>query len=312
MPFSIKVLPLSTFETIQISDSTQNNSIEIVTKGGLLNAWRMQNEQSSINIIAGNDFSNGWRAFEKNGFRSGKMSPFACRLNEGKYSYEGKTYQIEKFYLGDHALHGILYDAQFTIKSTHISESAGTVILQYDYQSSDAGFPFNYSMEVEWKLEKHNKVSVQTTITNHTNHSIPMVDGWHPYFTLGSAVDSYTLKFACAGQLEYDAALLPTGRILSEHGFEQGKLLNGIELDNGYVQEEPANLCTLENDRYALFIQPIKGYSYLQIYTPPNRNSIAIENLSGAPDCFNNKIGLQLVEPYAQMEFATSYQCIVK
>jgi len=78
MPFSIKVLPLSTFETIQISDSTQNNSIEIVTKGGLLNAWRMQNEQSSINIIAGNDFSNGWSAFEKNGFRSGKMSPFAC------------------------------------------------------------------------------------------------------------------------------------------------------------------------------------------------------------------------------------------
>ncbi len=312
MPFTIKVQPLSTFELIQISDSSQNNSIDIVTRGALLNAWRMHDKQASINIIAGNDFSKGWGTFEANGFKSGKMSPFACRLNQGKYTYQGKLYQIEKFYLGDHAIHGILYDAPFTIKSTDISATAASVILKYDYNRTDVGFPFNYSMEVEWRLEKNNKVSVQTTVINNNNNPIPMMDGWHPYFTLGSEVDTYTLKFSCEGQLEYDKALLPTGNILAEQGFEQGKLLNGVVLDNGYVQKEKDNLCTIENDRYTLYIQPTKGYSYLQIYTPPDRKSIAIENLSGAPDCFNNKIGLQLVKPYEQMTFATTYQCIVK
>ena len=312
MPFTIKVQPLSTFELIQISDSSQNNSIDVVTRGALLNAWRMHDKEASINIIAGNDFSKGWGTFEANGFKSGKMSPFACRLNQGKYTYQEKVYQIEKFYLGDHAIHGILYDAPFTIKSSHVSATEGTVILKYDYMGTDAGFPFDYSIEVAWSLKKNNKVCVQTTVINHTNKPIPMMDGWHPYFTLGSDVDTYTLKFTCEGQLEYDEALLPTGKILPEQQFEQGKLLNGIDLDNGYVQNEGDNLCTIENDRYTLLVQPIKGYSYLQIYTPPDRKSIAIENLSGAPDCFNTKIGLQLVKPYEQMIFATTYQCLVK
>ncbi|MBP7939993.1 MAG: hypothetical protein KAZ20_02525, partial [Sediminibacterium sp.] len=55
-------------------------------------------------------------------------------------------------------------------------------------------------------------------------------------------------------------------------------------------------------------VTPIHNYPYLQLYTPVDRQSIAIENLSGAPNCFNNKMGLQLVEPQEQIYFETSYQ----
>jgi len=44
------------------------------------------------------------------------------------------------------------------------------------------------------------------------------------------------------------------------------------------------------------------------VYTPPHRKSIAIENLSAAPDVFNNKMGLQVLEPDEQATFATIYQ----
>jgi aldose 1-epimerase len=44
------------------------------------------------------------------------------------------------------------------------------------------------------------------------------------------------------------------------------------------------------------------------LYTPENRKSIAIENLSAAPDCFNNKMGLQQLEPQAKIYFETTYQ----
>jgi galactose mutarotase-like enzyme len=46
------------------------------------------------------------------------------------------------------------------------------------------------------------------------------------------------------------------------------------------------------NANFRLTIEPDKEYPILQIYIPPHRNSIAIENLSGAPDNFNNKMGL--------------------
>jgi aldose 1-epimerase len=53
---------------------------------------------------------------------------------------------------------------------------------------------------------------------------------------------------------------------------------------------------------------PDAGYPYLQIYTPPGRDSIAIENLSGAPDCFNNKMGLLLLQPGHSQIFTVRYK----
>ena len=70
--------------------------------------------------------------------------------------------------------------------------------------------------------------------------------------------------------------------------------------------------CTVENAKYKLQVTPITNYPYLQLYTPPDRKSIAIENLSGAPDCFNNKMGLQELQPQKKIIFETAYQFIKK
>jgi aldose 1-epimerase len=43
------------------------------------------------------------------------------------------------------------------------------------------------------------------------------------------------------------------------------------------------------------------------VYTPPDRKSIAIENLSGAPDNFNNGISLLMLPPGKPKGFSTSY-----
>ena len=45
----------------------------------------------------------------------------------------------------------------------------------------------------------------------------------------------------------------------------------------------------------------------MQFYTPDDRKKIAIENLSSAPDAFNNKMGLQILEPQETINFITSY-----
>ena len=56
-------------------------------------------------------------------------------------------------------------------------------------------------------------------------------------------------------------------------------------------------LCVLKSfKKIELEILPEKSYPYLQIYIPPHRNSIAIENLSGAPDGFNNEMGVTTLE----------------
>jgi aldose 1-epimerase len=69
-------------------------------------------------------------------------------------------------------------------------------------------------------------------------------------------------------------------------------------------------LCVLRNTdkKVQIEIYPDKSYSYLQIYTPDHRNSIAIENLSAPPDTFNNGIDLKVLTPGEMAEFKTVFK----
>ena len=138
------------------------------------------------------------------------------------------------------------------------------------------------------------------------------MDGWHPYFKLQENINECSLQFNCEGILEYDEALIPTGKILPDKTYNHKTPIGNTALDNGYLLDTNNPTCTLENEYYALIVRPDKNYSYLQLYTPPDRNSIAIENLSAAPDCFNNKMGLHLLQPQEVWTLTTQYQLITK
>jgi aldose 1-epimerase len=312
MSFEIQIAPLSHFELVRLIDTSSNTVIEIATKGALLNSWQVMGHSKSLEIVGGNDFSKGWVNFENNGFRGGKMSPFSCRLENGQYTIDNTTYTLEKFYHDKHALHGILYDAVFTIQSTDANAESAMINLSYHYKGTDKGFPFDYSLLIKWQLHKNNLVTVETIITNLSESTIPMMDGWHPYFQLDSSINDTSITLKANGKIEYDEDLLPTGKLKDENEFTISKKIEDLHLDNCYLVDASENTCLLENDQYQIIVQPIMNYPYLQLYTPSDRKSIAIENLSGIPNCFNNKIGLQLMKPHQNLLLKTSYQFIIK
>jgi aldose 1-epimerase len=312
MSFAIHIEPIADFKLVQIKNLLTQEQIEISTKGGLLNSWKLSPASGFFDIIDGNNFEEGWKNFESNGFKGGKMNPFSCRLKNGTYIHEGKQYTIDKFYLGDHALHGILYDANFEIIHTEANENDASVTLNYEYQKNDKGFPFHYTISLKWIFEKNNKVQVETTITNKDQHSFPMMDGWHPYFKLDENINDCTLQFINKGKLVYNTDLLPTGEVLPCHDFETPKSLDAIELDNGYVLDSEQPSATFENKNFKLVVTPDSNYSYLQLYIPNNRKSIAIENLTAAPDSFNNKMGLHIMQPQEIWSLKTQYQLFYK
>jgi aldose 1-epimerase len=312
MYFSIAIQPIADFNLIQIKNLLTQEQIEISTKGGLLNSWKLSPATDYFDIIDGNNFEAGWKNFESNGFKGGKMNPFSCRLNNGKYVHEDITYRIDKFYLGDHALHGLLYDANFEIMLTETTENSALVTLHYEYKKLDHGFPFNFSVSLKWVFEKDNKVRVETNITNMDHQSFPMMDGWHPYFKLGESINECTIQFINKGHLVYNDALLPTGEILPCLDFESPKSLANTELDNGYLLDTEQLSASLENNNFKLVVTPDTNYSYLQLYIPSSRKSIAIENLSGAPDCFNNKMGLHIMQPQEVWSLKTQYHLLYK
>ncbi|MBC7850377.1 MAG: aldose 1-epimerase [Chitinophagaceae bacterium] len=298
---------------IRLSDLTSGTHADILPSfGALLHSLVVVTSQGELNVI--NNYPNR-AGLEKDlslSYKSSKLSPFPCRIREGRYTWQGEEFEFGKKFKDGSAIHGLLFDKEFSILSLNSDENEAVLELQYIYRREDKGYPFDYSCEVTYRLSESNTLQISTRVANLSAMPIPIADGWHPYFTLGDSVDDYTLQFDSIEILEFDAQLVPTGKLIKEPGFIHGKNLAGIELDNCFLLSknvtQPA--CRLHNPKGKLSIlfYPDTSYPYLQIYTPRDRQSVAIENLSAAPDSFNNGMGLKVVSPGTSATFNVSYQ----
>jgi aldose 1-epimerase len=220
-----------------------------------------------------------------------------------------EKYKIEKFYLGENAMHGTVYDAMYEIAETQANEDFALVELLYQYKGEDKGYPFAYNIKLVWKLETKNKLSVTSTIQHSNSFAIPYCEGWHPYFKLDAPIDNCTLQFDATEMLDFDENLIPTGKLVNDDRFTNPTLLKNINLDNCFLlSNKKTRKAVLKGKQLILTITPDASYPYLQIFTPDHRENIAIENLSAAPDAFNNKMGLLMLEPNKEYHFTTSYE----
>jgi aldose 1-epimerase len=313
--FSTDIINKDGFQIVVLSDTDSATSAEIIPAcGGILHAFKMLHPQSGcINVIeqyaTKEDFEQHVAA---KGFKSCKLSPFACRIKNGTYQFAGNNYTIEKFFLGTNAIHGLIYDANFSVLLQSANEENATLVLQHEYRGTDKGYPFFFDCTITYQLKKNNELSITTEIINRDNKSIPVQDGWHPYFTLGKKVDELELQINSLERIIFDDKMIPTGKLLSYKEFTEPKKIGSHFFDDCFKLDfdSPQPLCILKdvNNKIQIEISPDKSYPYLQIYTPPNRQSIAIENLSAPPDAFNNGINLMILLPGDTANFATCYK----
>ncbi|MCU0323040.1 MAG: hypothetical protein MUE72_11525 [Chitinophagaceae bacterium] len=208
MAFTVEINQESSYPSIILKDNSTGCFAEVYALGALLNAFHIPTSNGFINIIDGFTSVNEAAVNMTNDFKSAKLSPFVCRMKEGKYSFNSNEYTIEKFYLEPHAIHGIIYDAAFEIVASTANDDYAEVILKYNYTASDKGYPFNYTTIICWKLKNNFELSVTTTAEHYNTFAIPFADGWHPYFTLGETVDTCTLQFDSNEQVEFNATLI--------------------------------------------------------------------------------------------------------
>ncbi len=281
--------------------------------GAMLQAFWLRENEAKINVIYSyNSKAEFDESQAEKGFPSAKMSPFVCRLREGKYKHAGKPYSIKKFFLGDHAIHGLLFDAAFSVTNKKEAADHITVEMEFKYEGTDPGYPFHYICSVEYKLTDENRLYITTSIQNNSPEIIPIADGWHPYFSFNKKIDELQLEVQTQTRIEFDEGMIPTGEEKEYDDFTSLKLIGNTRFDDcfrlNFETCQPMVVLRDKENKLQVKIFPEKSYPFLQIYTPENRQSIAIENLSAAPDCFNNGMGLVILEPGDSKSFVTSYQ----
>jgi aldose 1-epimerase len=312
--FSISNIHKNGFSITVLKDSNSGTSVEIIPScGGILHGFTLSHNGNFLNVI---DHYNNKKDFDENvtakGFKSCKLSPFACRIKNGVYSFDKKSYQVKKFMLGENAIHGLIYNANFSVVQQFAGEENATVVLQHEYKGADPGYPFHFDCIITYQLVKNNELLISTEIINRDKEPIPLQDGWHPYFTLGKKIDELELQLNSQQQIIFNDKMIPTGELIPYSQFAESKKLGDVSFDDCFKlnMDTTTPACILKDpgNDIQVEIRPGKSYPWLQLYTPPHRKSIAIENLSAPPDTFNNGIHLIILPPEEYIIFNTSYK----
>jgi aldose 1-epimerase len=328
MSFSISHLQENGLSLVSLKEEdTGTEAMILPGHGASLFAFRVRTENGSFNVIDNyKDLAELKREMGRS-FKGPKLSPFPCRIAGARYNFENKEHIFTRLFSDGTAIHGLLYDEEFRIREESADGSSASLTVEYIYDGAVAAYPHQYSCRVQYILKHGNTLEVGTTVTNQGSGTMPIADGWHPYFQLGGRVDEWFLRFSAASIVEFDKQLIPTGRLLKYDTFNKGRLIGDEQLDNCFVLESPGPgqssgaaagktmpACELFNPANGLRVSflPGPGYPYLQLYTPPGRQSIAVENLSSAPDSFNNKMGLLLLAPGDSQTFTVNYKVSVQ
>jgi len=280
--------------------------------GGNINELVLLNNSLLHPIIAGDTSIESLSGNPVNFYRGAKLSPFPNRIEVGKYTFQDRVYTLDRNN-GAHSLHGLLWNLPFIITHEESTTDFAEVELIYDYISNYSGYPFSYSISILFRLEP-SQLSCFTTIQNTGGKTMPIGDGWHPYFSMNKKIDSLTLKLPDCKQLEMDA-YIPTGNYVSSDFFQPEISLKDLMLDHcfelsatdGIVETE---IIDRDNAQKIVVWQECSdiGYAFIQIYTPPDRMSIAIEPMTCAPNSFNNKKGLIELEPNEHIHLSFGIQ----
>lgn len=228
----------------------------------------------------------------KDTYASSILFPFANRIKDGSYSFNGKNYQFEINQKEENnALHGLVYNKTFNVINKETNNDSATILLEYIEKNKAIGFPFTYSIQLKYVIKK-DTLSLAVSIKNTDSEAFPYTIGWHPYF-LSDNLQKSNLSFDSNQKLIIGERNIATG--IEEIKVQENLEIKDKKLDDCWALN--SNKIKFNTPKYQLIIDSSAKNNFLQLYTPPKLNTIAIEPTTGVSDSFNNKIGLEILNP---------------
>ena len=252
-------------------------------------------------------------------YKNTLLFPFPNRLKNGQYTQNGKTYQ---FPINEEstqsALHGFGNTVAFDVTKTIIMEDFVEVYARYEDQGERPYYPFSFCLEVKMRLSDRDGFRMDLSFQNTGTQSLPVGLGWHPYFTFGESVGQLKLKLPPCRKVEIDEQMIPTGATISFNSFSQLQQIKTTNFDNCFELEpsdSPIAEAIIESSKGRLRYWQESGvgrFPFLQVFTPPKRESIALEPMTCNIDGFNNQDGLVVLAAGEELKGAFGVEWKIK
>ena len=286
--FKLSTVQLGNYTILQLRHTKHDISFSIIPElGSCLNTFTINGQEILVAATTLKEIED----LTIDAFAGAQLFPYPNRIKDGKYKVGCETYQLPKNDTTyDNSLHGLTYNKPFQV--INIDENKGNINLKYEYNCDDAGYPFHVIIENSFQLSE-NSLSITTTLENKSLKTIPIGHGWHPYFKMDKGVDNVYLQIPTTELYSLDQHMIPTGKTKYYDLFSKSSKIASTKFDHCFkIKNNSVFTAQLINPEKNLTISLLtEGYPYLQVYIPPQRDSIALEPQTSIPDAFNNKIG---------------------
>ncbi|HEX5588544.1 MAG TPA: aldose 1-epimerase family protein, partial [Acidimicrobiia bacterium] len=236
------------------------------------------------------------------------LVPWPNRLGDGRYSWDGESYQValtepEK----RNAIHGLLRWAPWAVRA----HDADRVVMGATIHPQ-SGYPFALDATVEYRLDSDG-LRVTTTATNLGDRALPYAHGQHPYLSAGGGLlDDCTLEFTAATRIVTDAERqLPTGTDPvqgTEFDFSTRRAIGAFSMDFAFtdVMRDATgrgwvSLGRPDGTRAEIWVDDT--YPYVELYTGDTlaphrqRRGLGSEPMTCPPNAFATGQQLIRLEP---------------
>lgn len=225
-------------------------------------------------------------------YASSILFPFANRIKDGTYSYNGIDYKFNcNEESNNNALHGLVFNQTFEVVDSEITDKSAAVTVAYTVEEKNKAFPYLYTVVVKYTLTQ-TSIDLSVKVVNNDDLTFPFTIGWHPYFISDNLYKS-SLEFSTSKEYQFDERMITIGEELKE--VELPFYIKDQQLDNCYALKNGSIL--FDTPKFKMKIESSAQDNYFQMYTPPKKNVIALEPVTGISNSFNNKVGLQELEP---------------
>lgn len=227
----------------------------------------------------------------KTSYASSVLFPFASRIQDGKFNFYGEDFQLEKNDNNVNALHGLIFNKTFEVFEPETHADNCSVTLNYYENTRSTGFPFKYFISLTYTLTKEG-LQLKVTVKNIDTSSFPYILGWHPYF-FSDDLSKSELKFNSDKKVVFDENLIT--KEVVDYKEDMPFQVGSNQLDDCFILKD--NEVRFSTSTYQVTIASNVDENFLQLYTPKDLPLIAIEPMTGISNSFNNKIGLQVLQP---------------
>jgi len=223
-------------------------------------------------------------------FFSSILFPYVNRVEHGTFSFEETTYNLPLNETKEkHAIHGLIYDKEFEVKEYNVSDKNATIKLRYSEESTTKKTLFNYTIDLTYEINK-TALNLHINIYNKGLKKFPFNVGWHPFFH-NLNKENRTIHLQSDQKIKFDQKMIPK----YFEAIETDRLIINKSFDDCYRLKEGKII--YNNEKYSLLLTSSAEVNYLQIFTPKNNDSVAIEFMTSPPNSFNNKVDLDILAP---------------